>query len=153
VGVSKCAKWMCIWDSNGIFVYSSPCGGKLQYLQRSPASSRWQKENPVPWGITGPLSLGGINTGTWSCKLGVGCKITLLHKRITVENPKWKQDAIWQNLPRIWVKKGCFDNDDYLYIHKVHCHLGLPQFYNNLNWKGFSNQTTHHFNGSIHIYT
>jgi hypothetical protein len=50
-----------------------PCGGRLEYLQRRPASRRrWRKGSPVPWGITGPpCHWEDINTETWSSTYGV----------------------------------------------------------------------------------
>jgi hypothetical protein len=39
----------------------SPCAGGLEYLHRSPATrKKRRKRNPVPGGITGPLSSWGI---------------------------------------------------------------------------------------------
>jgi hypothetical protein len=53
----------------------SACGGRLQYLHRSPKShrKRLKSSSPVPGDRTGPpYHWGGINTGTWSSRLGVG---------------------------------------------------------------------------------
>jgi hypothetical protein len=53
----------------------TPCGGRLEYLHRSPASRRRRRKgNPVPGGITGPPCHWDINTGTWSSRFGVGGK-------------------------------------------------------------------------------
>jgi hypothetical protein len=61
-----------------IIIYmNTPCGGGLEYLHRSIDSRRKRpKGNPVPGGVlvTVPPSHwrgGGINTGTWSSRLGV----------------------------------------------------------------------------------
>jgi hypothetical protein len=56
--------------------HSSPCGGGLGYLHRSPVSRRRRRKgNPVPGGYNwATLLLGDVNTETLSCKLGVGSK-------------------------------------------------------------------------------
>jgi hypothetical protein len=47
-------------------------GGGLEYLHRSPAS---RKREPGAWGLNcSILSLGDINTGTWTPRLGVAGK-------------------------------------------------------------------------------
>jgi hypothetical protein len=80
-------------------IESSPCEGGLEYLHHGPASHRrrW-KWNPAPEGIAGAtLSLGNINTGTWSSRLGVGRKADdlVLWKNIVA---KYKEAKTGSNL-------------------------------------------------------
>jgi hypothetical protein len=72
-----------------------PFGCVLEYLHRSPAihRRRW-KGSPVSRGYNwATLSLGGINTETWSSRLGVGCKaddLAQLKKIIVTKSRKVK---------------------------------------------------------------
>jgi hypothetical protein len=70
------------WNKNqhGKAKYSDPCGGGLEYLHRSPASSdRRQKGNPVPGDISGPPVPGGYKYEDLYLQVGEVSDQTVLH--------------------------------------------------------------------------